>query len=365
MLFVNIALIFNMFFFSRSPRKFGKKRTYKYPAKAAKKVLPTIAEEDYNLDPQPQVTPPFPSHPIFGSAHPPVVGGYGPYTPIGSDVLYNSLPCNRSYSDSNSSSDLNNLHYTRYNISSSSSKGSARAASGEKPPSKFGPDRWTKHLKGQTSGEEVDVLGPITDEERSAAVLSDADTDKLLSSADDEESEVTLSEDSDRSQVQNRVNRAMPQSPQFSSSPSSISGISPVVPAPIGSHPPFPTACPRFRLPTLPDNYFNHSSPPLFRPSRPPFSSELPPPAPPLTRATAPRLPRPSPSARTNTPSELSRPALPFRATTPRPVQPPPVTHTRPFYTPRHQSSNSKQIYTMPPPTLPPYAISSSCILHP
>ena len=53
--------MFNMFSFSRSPRnqsnpsrKFGKKRTYKYPAKSAKKVLPTIAEEDYNLDPQPQ-----------------------------------------------------------------------------------------------------------------------------------------------------------------------------------------------------------------------------------------------------------------------------------------------------------------------
>ena len=54
--------MFNMFSFSCSPRnqsanpsrKFGKKRTYRYPAKSAKKVLPTIAEEDYNLEPQSQ-----------------------------------------------------------------------------------------------------------------------------------------------------------------------------------------------------------------------------------------------------------------------------------------------------------------------
>ena len=95
-----------MFSFSCSPRnqspnqgrKAGKKkRTYRYPAKSAKKVLPTIAEEDYI--PEPQVTPPFPSHPTFGGAHPPVVGGYGPYTPTGSDVLFNSLPCNQSFSN--------------------------------------------------------------------------------------------------------------------------------------------------------------------------------------------------------------------------------------------------------------------------
>ena len=55
MLFVNIALMFNMFSFRRSPRRAGKKkRTHKYPARAAKKDLPTITEEDHNLDPQPQ-----------------------------------------------------------------------------------------------------------------------------------------------------------------------------------------------------------------------------------------------------------------------------------------------------------------------
>ena len=108
MLFVTIALMFNMFSFSCSPRnqsanhgwKAGKKkRTYRYPAKSAKKVLPTIAEEDCNSEPQSQATPPFPSHSIFGAAHPPVVGGYGPYTPTGSNVLFNSLPCNQSFSN--------------------------------------------------------------------------------------------------------------------------------------------------------------------------------------------------------------------------------------------------------------------------
>ena len=55
--------MFNMFSFSRSPRnqsnpsrKLGKKRTYRYPAKSAKKILPTIAEENYNLEPQSQNT---------------------------------------------------------------------------------------------------------------------------------------------------------------------------------------------------------------------------------------------------------------------------------------------------------------------
>ena len=61
-----------------SNRKAGKKkRTHRYPAKAARKVLPTI----------------------FGAAHPLVVGGYGPYTLTGSNVLYNSLPCNQSFSN--------------------------------------------------------------------------------------------------------------------------------------------------------------------------------------------------------------------------------------------------------------------------
>ena len=295
-----------------------------------------------------------------------MVGGYGPYTPIGSDVLFNSLPCNKSYSsllnDSNSNSDLNNLQYVAtnsFNISSSSSMGSARVASGDKPTI-YGPDRWTQHLEGQTSRGDVDILGPITDEERSAEVLSDADTDKLLSLADDEESEVTLSEDSNMSQGQIKVIRAelasKPQSPQSSSSPSSISGISPVVPVPNGPHrpivtyPPFPSVCTRPRLPTLPNNYFSPTSPPLFRPTRPPFPSELPRSALPFTRATAPRLSRPLTPARTLTPSELSRPALPFRATTPRPVRPAFSVKTRPFSTPRPKS---KQKYTMPPPPSP------------
>ena len=83
MLFVIIALMFNMFSFSCSPRnqlanhgrKAGRKFPYKLPTKQDQPATVT-AEEDFNSEPQSQVTPPFPSHPIFGAAHPPVVGGY-------------------------------------------------------------------------------------------------------------------------------------------------------------------------------------------------------------------------------------------------------------------------------------------------
>ena len=44
--------------------------------------VPVTASEDGSSVSQPQVTPPFPSHPIWGAAHPPVVAGYGPYTKL-------------------------------------------------------------------------------------------------------------------------------------------------------------------------------------------------------------------------------------------------------------------------------------------
>merc|ERR1711888_430502 len=139
----------------------------------------------------PQVTPPFPSHPIFGAAHPPVVPGYGPFTTTGVNVLFNSLPCHQPFSteENDSSSELNNLQYTStsFNTSTNSSVGSARVASGGNSPPIFGPDRWEKHLRGQASRGCVDALGLVTDEEKSMEV-SDADTDRLLSLADDEES---------------------------------------------------------------------------------------------------------------------------------------------------------------------------------
>ena len=352
-----------MFSFSCSPRKQSsnrkagkRKRTHRYPAKSARKDLPTIAEEDYNPEPQSQVNPPFPSHHIFGLSHPPVVGGYGPYTPTGTNVLFNSLPCNQT-SDSNTNSDLDNLSYVSTNFnSSSSSMGSADVFSGGKPRNQYGPDRWTMHLEGQTSRGNVDILAPLTDEERSTEV-SDARTDELLSAADDEESE-----DSDLSQV--RVIRAKsdsrPQTPQSSSSSNSVSGISP-----------------RPRLPTLPTDYRAHSYPPLFRPTHSPFSSELPRHALPLTRATAPRLPRPFTPARTLTPSELSRPARPFKASTPLYVRPPFSELTRPFATPRPTTSFKPvvaPVYALPtaasrPPTpimptaaSPPQSPMSICL---
>merc|ERR1711888_221089 len=116
-----------------------------------------------------QVTPPLPSHPIFGAAHPPVVPGYCPYTNIGINMLYNSLPCNQTLSteQNNSSSELNNLTYTctSFNTSTNSSEGSAHAASGGHSPPIYGPDRWEKHLRGQAP--RVDVLKPDSDEDDS------------------------------------------------------------------------------------------------------------------------------------------------------------------------------------------------------
>ena len=271
----------------------------------------------------PQVNPPFPSHPIFGMAHPPVLPQWGPFA--NTSVLFNSLPCNQTFStvQNDSSSELNKLSYTStsFDTSTNSSVGSARAASGGYSPPVFGPDRWEKHLRGQSSRGDVDVLSPDSDEDDSMEV-SDADTEILLSRVDDEESEVTLSEDSDLSQDKIKVIRpslatksvslapSWPPSPQSSSSSSgSIMGISPVVPLP--TRPTFvcptrPVVCPRPRLPTLFNNCFQQPTPTLvIRPGFPPF------------------------------PSELSRPALPLRATTPRPVRPAMSASPRPFSTPR------------------------------
>ena len=221
----------------------------------------------------------------------------------------------------------------------------------------YGPDRWNHHLRGQTSGVGVDALGRVTDEERSMEV-SDADTDRLLSLADDEESEVTLSEDSDLSQDQVEVIRSepatksvsltqsWPQSPQSSSSSAnSVAGISPVVPIPDRPHrpivslPPIPRVCARPRLPNHLSNPFSQPSPPLFRPTRPPF------------------------------PSELSRPALPLRATSPRPVRPLMSVQTRPFSTPGPKSFACRPfVYKKPKQTMPPpypsHATSGSCLLN-
>ena len=47
---------------------------------------------------EPMVIPPFPSHPIFGMAHPPVLTPWGPFTNTEITVLYDSLPCNKTFS---------------------------------------------------------------------------------------------------------------------------------------------------------------------------------------------------------------------------------------------------------------------------
>ena len=111
-------------------------------------------------------------------------------------MLYDSLPCNQTFSteQNDSSSELNKLPYTctSFDTSTNTSVGSASVASGGYTPPVFGPDRWEKHLRGQSSRGGVDVLRPDSDEDDSMEV-SDADTEILLSRVDDEESEVTLS----------------------------------------------------------------------------------------------------------------------------------------------------------------------------
>ena len=72
-----------MFIFSRSPRNqdpnHGRKAGDKFSMFPKKdQPVPVTVSEEVSSVSQPQVTPPFPSHSIFGAAHPPVVPGYGP-----------------------------------------------------------------------------------------------------------------------------------------------------------------------------------------------------------------------------------------------------------------------------------------------
>ena len=168
-----------MIIFSRSPRNLdpnqGRRAGDKFSMFPKKdQPVPVTVSEDCSSVSQPQVTQSFPSHPIFGAAHPPVVPGYGPFTNTGVNVLFNSLPCNQPFSteQNDSSSELNNLQYTAtsFNTSSDSSVGSACVASGGNSPPIYGPNRWERHLRGQASGGGLDALGPVTDKEYSMEV---------------------------------------------------------------------------------------------------------------------------------------------------------------------------------------------------
>ena len=123
-----------MFISSASPRNqqpnHGRNAGDKFCVHPKKQKLQTPTTDS---DSVPQVTPPFPSHPIFGMAHPPVLPQWGPFTSTGITVLYDSLPCNQTFSteQNDSSSELNKLPYTctSFDTSTNSSVGSARAAS--------------------------------------------------------------------------------------------------------------------------------------------------------------------------------------------------------------------------------------------
>ena len=79
-----------MIIFSRSPRNqppnHGRKAGDKFSMfpKKDQPVPVTVSEDCSSVS---QVTPSFPSHPIFGAAHPPVVPGYGPFTTTGVPII--------------------------------------------------------------------------------------------------------------------------------------------------------------------------------------------------------------------------------------------------------------------------------------
>ena len=160
--------------------------------------------------------------------------------------------------------------------------------------------------------------------------VSDAVTERLLSFDKDEESEFTLSEVSSISSDKINVSKEPPATKSVSVTPSwpvsslpspvplnPVVGINPAVPRPFKSvRPPSLRVCPRPRLPIHLNNCFQQPSPTQFRPSRPPFPSEL---------------SRPALSPRSNTPC-LARPVLstesrPVSTTRPQFFIPPP----RPF----------------------------------
>ena len=137
--------------------------------------------------------------------------------------------------------------------------------------------------------------------------VSDDVTEILLSYDKDEESEITLSEVSSLSSDKITVSKESPAtksvsetsvwpiSPMPSPAPfNPVTGINPAVACPFKSvHPLSLRTCPRPRLPIHLNNCFQQPSPSLFRPSCPPFTSELSRPAQ-SPRASAPRPVRPN-----------------------------------------------------------------------
>ena len=150
MIYDIVTQILKMIIFSSSPRNQLPNHSLRAGAKYGEK--PETATSASSSEPQ--VNPPFPpSSNIFGMAHPPVLPPWGPFTQTEITVLYDSLPCNQTFSTDqiDSSSELNNLPYTctSFDTSTNTSVGSASIASGGYTPPVFGPDRWDKKSRGQ------------------------------------------------------------------------------------------------------------------------------------------------------------------------------------------------------------------------
>ena len=94
MIYDIVTQILKMIIFSSSPRNqlpnHGLRASAKYGENPETATSASSSE--------PQVNPPFPSHPIFGMAHPPVLPPWGPFTNTKITVLYDSLPCNPTFS---------------------------------------------------------------------------------------------------------------------------------------------------------------------------------------------------------------------------------------------------------------------------
>ena len=82
MLYDIVTQILNMIIFSSSPRN----QLPNHGLRAGDKYYWKPATSTSNSSSVPQVTPPFPSHPIFGMAHPLVLPQYGPFTSTGITV---------------------------------------------------------------------------------------------------------------------------------------------------------------------------------------------------------------------------------------------------------------------------------------
>ena len=223
-------------------------------------------------------------------------------------------------------SDISTSTYTSFD-STCVSEGSAVVARGAQAGPVFGPDRWTSE-RGQSAGGNVDILAPDPEMSDDGMEMSFEATENLLALTKDEESEMTLSEDSGQSpsKVTSKVNTSTSSSVSMPSpvSHGPIRGISPAVTQVRSVRPRSIRVDPRPGHPARYPPNFKHPSEIVFKRGKPFYACNL---SATPSRASAPRLPyRFSvgphvPGARPQFPPPPPRPVLPPAA--PRVSMPP------------------------------------------